>query len=180
MIYFTSDLHFHHDKIITSCGRPFGSGQEMNEALIRRWNDRVTAQDEVFILGDVTLKGKAMALEALWQLRGRKYLILGNHDGFAARLTEADSPFQWVRHYGVTEWGGARFVLFHYPILEWDGMHRGSFHLHGHQHNPPAYNLEQRARGVLRYDVGVDANGMAPVSAEEILTFFSQNQTNRQ
>lgn len=36
------------------------------------------------------------------------------------------------------------------------------------------YNSNNLKNGILRYDFGVDANGMAPVSAEEIVAFFRE------
>lgn len=65
-----------------------------------------------------------------------------------------------------------RFILFHYPIVEWNGCGRGAIALHGHQHNHKNYNNENRKAGIRRYDVGVDANDMEPVSANEIIGFF--------
>ena len=70
-------------------------------------------------------------------------------------------------------YANVRFVLFHYPILEWNGYRKGAIMLHGHQHNHKDYNSKNRRDGIMRYDVGVDANDMAPVSAEEIIRFFS-------
>lgn len=35
MTYFTSDLHFGHEKIIRHAGRLFGSAGEMDKALLR-------------------------------------------------------------------------------------------------------------------------------------------------
>ncbi len=65
-----------------------------------------------------------------------------------------------------------RKFLFHYPIEEWNGYFREAIHLHGHQHNHEEYNLKNRGNGLLRYDVGVDANHMAPVGIEDIISFF--------
>jgi len=178
MIYFTSDLHFYHDKIINMVGRPFSDAEEMNKALIRNWNRRVEATDEVYILGDVTMKGAARAEEVLWQLRGRKYLIRGNHDGFVDQADFDPSLFQWIKDYHVLNYGGAQFVLFHYPIEEWDQFFRGAYHLHGHRHGGPEVNQAARERGFLRYDVGVDANRFAPVSVEEIIAFFHRGGEN--
>ena len=39
-------------------------------------------------------------------------------------------------------------------------------------HSAESYNLENRKAGILRYDVGVDANGFYPVSVEQIIEFF--------
>ncbi len=56
MIYFTADLHFYHDKVIRFASRPFCDADTMNKALIENWNKKVSARDEVYILGDVTMK----------------------------------------------------------------------------------------------------------------------------
>ena len=53
MYYFIADTHFGHNNIIKMCNRPFDSIEAMNEALISAWNERVTGNDTVFILGDL-------------------------------------------------------------------------------------------------------------------------------
>ena len=53
MIYFTADTHFGHYNVIRFCDRPFASAEEMDEAMIQNWNDRVTGNDTVYILGDM-------------------------------------------------------------------------------------------------------------------------------
>lgn len=163
---------FFHSNVIRYARRPFRDAEEMNKKLIENWNSRISAQDEVYILGDVTMKGPAQAQEILAQLRGRKYLIRGNHDAFADRKSFPEDLFVWIRDYAEIKRNGTHFVLFHYPIAEWNGFYRGAIHLHGHQHNTADYNDKNRRQGILCYDVGVDANGMAPVSLEEIFRFF--------
>lgn len=174
MIYFTADTHFYHKNVITYEQRPFQAAEEMNEALIRNWNAKVSPDDDIFILGDFTLKGPSLANALLERLQGRKYLIRGNHDGFASRESLRPDAFVWVRDYFELSWEDQRFILCHYPLLSWNGMHRGAFHLHGHQHNKPYYNKDNRHNNLRRLDVGVDANGMAPVSAEEIIAFWDE------
>ena len=171
MIYFTSDLHFYHEKIIMHCQRPFKNAVMMNEVLIRNWNAIVRPEDSVYILGDVTMKGAAYAFACLSQLTGKKYLIRGNHDEFVDSNEWQPYAwlFGWVKDYAEVTWGGERFVLCHYPFVEWNQMYKGAIDLHGHQHNKPAYNRSQYELGIRRYDVGVDANGFRPVSAKEIL-----------
>ena len=173
MVYFTADLHFYHEKIIKHTQRPFLNAEEMNAALIRKWNDRITCDDEVYILGDLTLKGPETAAECLSALRGRKHLVRGNHDRFVDRASFERSLFASVENYAEITYRNTQFVLFHYPILEWNGYREGAIALHGHQHNHKNYNLENRKAGILRYDVGVDANDMEPVSADEIIHFFA-------
>lgn len=173
MIYFTADTHFYHEKMISIANRPYQNGEEMNQSLIANWNRRVGPDDDIYILGDLIMKGHKLAEEVLLQLNGRKYLVRGNHDGFANSPHFDAALLEWVRDYHEVVWRDQIMVLFHYPIEEWNGSFRGSYHLHGHQHNKPDYNYRNLARGLRRYDVGVDANGMTPVSADEILAFFN-------
>lgn len=172
MIYFTSDLHFYHDNIIRHTQRPFHDAEEMNKAIIRNWNNKVSGEDEVYILGDFTMKGAELASSCLYELCGKKYLIRGNHDKFVDSPKFERSLFVSIEDYMEITYLNTRFVLFHYPIVEWNGYWKGAVALHGHQHNHKEYNIENRRKGILRYDVGVDANNMAPVSADEILKFF--------
>ena len=173
MIYFTSDLHFYHEKIIQHTNRPFASREEMNQKLIHNWNKRVKDSDKIYILGDLTMKGASYATEVLMQLNGKKYLIRGNHDRFVNQPDFNPNLFAWIKEYDELTYQNHRFILFHYPIKEWNGFFRGSIHLHGHQHNHSSYNYENLEKGLKCFDVGVDANEMEPVSIEDILAFFS-------
>ena len=80
MIYFTADTHFGHYNVIRFCDRPFASAEEMDEAMIQNWNDRVTGNDTVYILGDMFFRS-TNAEGILKRLKGKKRLIVGNHDG---------------------------------------------------------------------------------------------------
>lgn len=173
MIYFTSDLHFYHEKIISYTNRPFPNTEKMNKILIENWNRTVSAQDEIYILGDLTMKGPAFANEILSQLKGRKYLIKGNHDRFVENQTFNGDLFEWVKDYYELSYQNNKFILFHYPIEEWHGYFRDTIHLHGHQHNHEDYNFKNLEKGLKKFDVGVDANHMKPVSIEDIIVFFS-------
>jgi len=50
--FLTSDLHLGHDNIRKYCSRPFKTLEEMNETIIRRWNERVKKEDFVYHVGD--------------------------------------------------------------------------------------------------------------------------------
>ena len=43
MIYYTADLHFHYALLLPS--RPFATVEEMDEALVKNWNDTVGPED---------------------------------------------------------------------------------------------------------------------------------------
>ena len=172
MIYFTADQHFYHKNIINSTNRPFSNEDEMNRVLIQNWNNKVSFNDNVYIVGDFTMKGPELASSILYGLKGIKHLIIGNHDGFVNKASFDRSLFASIQDYVEIVCFNTKFVLSHYPMLEWNGYYKGSIMLHGHQHNHEDYNLNNRKNGLRRYDVGVDANHMTPVSAEEIIDFF--------
>ena len=94
MIYFTADTHFGHYNVIRFCDRPFASAEEMDEAMIQNWNDRVTGNDTVYILGDMFFRS-TNAEEILKRLKGKKRLIVGNHDGsWMTKFDYATRPMQ--------------------------------------------------------------------------------------
>ena len=83
MRYFISDLHFYHESLLTKMDkRGFSSCEEMNEYIIKQWNAKVGQQDEVVILGDVSMERGKKTGEILARLNGKLSLILGNHDTY--------------------------------------------------------------------------------------------------
>jgi calcineurin-like phosphoesterase family protein len=173
MIYFTADTHFCHSNIIGSCDRPFNNADEMNRVLIDNWNSLVTDKDEIYILGDFLYKGKGKdANNILSKLKGRKYLIVGNHEKYLADPEFNPEAFEWINYYYVLKHEGVTIVLFHYPMLSWDGSHHGSVHLYGHVHNSgikyPEYGEKLQLLGPRAVNVGVDVNDFFPVSVTAI------------
>ena len=75
-----SDTHFNHANIIKYCSRPFESIEQMNEELIKRWNNTVAKDDIVYHLGDFAFGSKEQLKEILGRLNGRVRLVMGNHD----------------------------------------------------------------------------------------------------
>lgn len=183
MIYFTSDTHFWHKRIIRYCNRPAANVVEMNELLIERWNERVRPTDEIYVLGDFAFAGKSKIREICKLLNGIKYLIRGNHDAYSSDFWTGECGFQWAKDYyklkvhDVVEVDDfpPRFqqfhqpiILMHFPILSWDNMAHGVWHLHGHCHGslPNPQNLK-------RMDIGVDTNNLYPWNYEEIKEIMS-------
>lgn len=79
-MYYTSDLHFGHANIIRFCDRPFSGVPEMNSRLVELWNETVTDDDTVWVLGDVALGSLDESLAQIGRLAGHKVLVPGNHD----------------------------------------------------------------------------------------------------
>lgn len=161
-VFFTSDSHFGHARIIDYCSRPFKDVQEMDEALIANWNSRVSKGDLVYHLGDFALvKDVSLVEKLVRRLNGQIHLILGNHDRQQVRNAKGFVEMTTYREIKVS---GKKIVLFHFPILSWNKKWRGSIHLHGHSHGAAKRDLSVR-----RLDVGVDAHGYRPISLEEVL-----------
>lgn len=82
MIWFASDTHFGHERILDFTNRPFGSIREMNDALIANINEKVKPEDELYILGDYSFKMTAAdAADLRRNIKCKKvHLIPGNHD----------------------------------------------------------------------------------------------------
>ena len=87
-VFYTADLHLGHENVITYSNRPFSNAAEMLECIILNWNSVVSADDDVYIIGDMFFKiNSKEQLEILRRLKGRKHLILGNHDrGFNSNI----------------------------------------------------------------------------------------------
>ncbi len=73
-IFFTSDLHFNAQRTIDISKRPFKTPDELNKALIKNWNETVTKDDTVYILGDFGDLSYARFLN------GRKVFVKGNYE----------------------------------------------------------------------------------------------------
>ena len=175
MIYFTADNHFCHGNIIGSCDRPFRDAAEMNKAMIEKWNSYVTDRDDIYILGDFLYRGTARdANEILSRLKGRKYLVRGNHEKYLDDPAFNQGAFAWVKDYHVLKYEkGLKIVLFHYPMLQWDGSHHGSIHLYGHVHNSgikyPDFGEKLATLSKRAVNVGVDVNDFYPVSIQRVM-----------
>lgn len=174
MIWFTSDTHFGHANVLAFCKRPWDDVDAMNDALVERINERVAPDDVLYHLGDFSFRATVeKAREIRHRIRCRTiHWIPGNHDKDwsqpAVTGTFAVEPPICTLKLD----GGRKIVMCHYPLMDWPGLAHGAIHLHGHIHAARIYNEWNRSQRLLRYDVGVDANGYAPVSLDEILAFF--------
>jgi calcineurin-like phosphoesterase family protein len=167
--WFTSDPHFGHVNIIAYSNRPFRNVDEMNEVLIRNWNSVVSEKDEVWVLGDVCMGRLNKVVHLLGRLKGRKYLIAGNHDKKARKMDEFKQHFVWIKDYYETTIydpvtnGKTKVVMSHYPMASWNKMHHGSIMVHGHCHNTLPVDSKLK-----RIDVGVDAHNYFPISSDHL------------
>lgn len=114
-IRYISDLHFGHSNIIRFDMRPFESTEEMDRELVKRWNDVVDKDDQVYVLGDMFWKKADEAIPILKELKGNKFLVRGNHDRVGDR--NFDKCFARITDYTEVEDEGRHVILCHYPFL---------------------------------------------------------------
>ncbi len=175
-IFFTSDHHFGHENIIRLCNRPFANVEEMNAELIKRWNSKISPEDEVYYLGDFGMtKDRELITDILNQLHGTIYLISGNHEGSALNNRKR---FKWIKDYHelkvkdpTCKNGVQRIVLFHYAMRVWRGEYRGTWHLYGHSHGSLPDNPNQ-----LAFDIGVDCHDFHPLSYDEVKMIMQRKE----
>ena len=180
-LYFTSDTHYNHTNICRGVTRwtdaeditrDFKTLDQMNDRIVRGINDVVGQDDILFHLGDWSFGG----FESIPEFRDRIncnniHLVLGNHDHHIERDRDGIRHiFSSVNQYVELEVNKQyNFVLMHYPIMSWNKMNDGVIHLHGHVHLPP----DKRIGKGKMMDVGMDGNGMDPISLSKVLTLMN-------
>jgi calcineurin-like phosphoesterase family protein len=174
MIKFTSDLHFGHKNIIRFDNRPFTTVEEMDEGLIKRWNNKVAKDDTVYILGDISWHKDDRTYEIFKQLNGHKRLIRGNHDKIHSQVKNC---FESIKDYDEIIVDGKQLILSHYPIHMYNHQFRGGIMLYGHVHTTESYIQTMRIANELN-DIGIKCNmfnvccslyNYEPVSLDEII-----------
>lgn len=174
-IWFTSDTHFCHDKPFVYEPRGFSSIQEMNEAVIERWNSVVAPDDTVYHLGDLMLMDNEGGLECLSRLNGAICFVSGNHDTDRRIASYIEQKLVWLGYsfYVPYENNGykGKFYLSHYPTItdNYDSdkpLTQRVINLHGHTHSKEKFY----DNNPLIYNVGMDAHDCYPVNLDQIIT----------
>ena len=174
--FFISDTHFGHEKTCTvfkradgSPLRPFTNAEEMDEFMVKAWNERVSPKDKVYHLGDVVINRKF--LHILGRLNGDKVLIRGNHDIF--KLEDYTQYFRDIRAFDVKN----GMIFSHVPIHP-ESLGRFGTNIHGHLHanrvkkivgvNAKTGELEYGDIDNRYHCVCVEQTDFAPISLEEV------------
>ena len=157
--FLIADPHFGHESIIRLCNRPFADVDEMNRAMRDNWNSVVKPSDDVIVLGDFAHHMTTEKLRALFDsLRGRKHLIIGNHDDQHTLEMPWSTPPRDVAYMSIDS---TRVVLCHYAWRTWPGIRKGALMLYGHNHGRLPGNQQSA-------DIGVDVMGFAPVRLSQV------------
>jgi len=190
MIFFTSDLHFGHENVITYENRPFENKKKMDEELIKLWNSVVSIEDEVYVLGDFSLSKKNI-VDIGNRLNGVKKIVPGNHDYCFNLKNKSPEKIQSIidtyRAAGFEIMPemlsfilpcGAKVLLCHFPYANINQGDTGyepryiekrpkreddRWLIHGHVHGKWDIRREERC-----FNVSVEVRNYRPISAYEI------------
>lgn len=154
--FYISDWHYGHKNILSYDNRPFKTIDEMNNALIERWNGVVSKQDDVYVLGDMFWCAEEMAVDVLRSLNGFKVLICGNHDRCTNRNFR--DQFTVIHDYMEIVDNDRHVVLSHYPIPCFKNHFHGWYHLYGHVHNSFEANMMEHDKFLMQELYGHPCN----------------------
>lgn len=169
MNYYTSDLHFGHQKIISLCNRPFDTVEEMNQTIINNINSRCKDSDMLYILGDIGFCGNYV-VDLVRQINCKKILIVGNHDHKQIIHRSFRSCFEDIKEYAYVRDGEYKIYCAHYPHAEWDGWYKNWYHFFGHVHNADTIGARIMRIHERAVNVGIDVNSYIPKTAKELIT----------
>ena len=170
-VFLVSDTHFGHtgvckftlDDGVTKL-RPWTDPDEMDEEMIKRWNERVKPTDKVYHLGDVVINRKSLGI--MRRLNGDKVLIRGNHDIF--RDDEYREHFRELRAYHVMN----GMILSHIPLHP-ESLGRFGVNVHGHTHANRVTKVKHEGAAPVidtRYHcVCVEQTDFAPILFEDVV-----------
>ena len=118
MVYYIADTHFGHKNVIRFDNRPFADTTLMDEVLVHNWNERVTEDDTVYILGDAFWKNEENSVKLI--------------------------HFESIEHYAEINDNEKLVVMSHYPIPFYKCQHYGAVMLYGHVHNTREWELIEK------------------------------------
>jgi len=172
-VFLVSDTHFGHRGVchftrndgVTKL-RPWDTPEEMDEAMVKAWNECVKPTDKVYHLGDVVINRRSLV--TMSRLNGDKVLIRGNHDIFPD--DEYRKYFRELRAYHVMN----GMILSHIPIHE-ESLGRFGVNIHGHLHanrvmkaGPASGEFVNKVVDPRYHCVCVEHTDFAPILFEDV------------
>jgi calcineurin-like phosphoesterase family protein len=194
--FWSSDPHKGHFNIVKWRGL-WETLEDMNRDLISRWNETVSPNDTVFLLGDMVMGKRAETLSLAQQLHGQIHLIPGNHDDthpmhskreewYRKRVAlYAEHGFEPNPERGIIERHGIRFGLCHFPFdadhtdelryeewrpVDWLENNEIDVLLHGHVHSLWKINRDHH---IPQINVGMDVWDYRPITMEQIMELLN-------
>lgn len=168
-IWFTSDLHFNHDRDFIYGPRGFESAAAMNEQIIHNLHEVVEYSDDLWILGDIIMGDLEAGKKLIKRIPGRIHIIVGNHDSAQRIQAYKDAGFDVHEAGLLIKMKGQTLLLSHFPAMtqnfDLKPLSREVINFHGHTHQESNYTKDQ----FCMYHVGVDSHNNYPVLFEDAI-----------
>lgn len=173
-VWITSDLHIGHDQEFVWKARGFESVEQMNETIISNLERMVAEDDDLWILGDLTLGDIEAAAAYLRRIPGHVHIVLGNHD--TDRRIEFYESLGWDCHFAMRiKYGKQGIFLSHYPTSTSnpgeDYLSLATLNLYGHTHDTSCWHSENP----FSFHVGMDSNDCEPWTICQIIQMIRHN-----
>lgn len=178
-IWITSDWHFNHSKDFIYQARGFQTIEEMNAEIVKRHNEIVTSEDEVYVLGDLCmstdLEGNKKLIESL---NGNIRVLFGNHDtGNRIEMYKTCSNVIEICGYAtMLKYKKYNFYLSHYPTIcqnysDGKSLKTKTLAIHGHTHDINQFDENNLSIG---FNCCLDATNCYPINIETIIEQFKK------
>ncbi|MBR6516784.1 MAG: metallophosphoesterase [Bacilli bacterium] len=180
MNFYISDCHFGHKNVLIFDGRPWETVQEMNDAMVEKWNKKVSAKDTVYILGDFIWNTNKDYFNLIKSLNGRKVLVRGNHD--RVHSPEFKELFDEITWYKTIKDNGYTVAMSHFFMPLYSGhLYDKHILLYGHSHNTGEHDFEMVLKEDMRknniphesYNVGACHLNYEPCTLDEIMELWN-------
>ena len=182
MIYYISDLHLGDQRIFNLSKRPLSSLDGYENCLIEKWNQKVNEDDDVYILGDLANGDAKKVRNFFSKTKGRKHLILGNHDEDYLAEYSLTKSFVSINRLDYIIDDGRKVCICHYPLLDWFSGNEIIYHVFGHIHNKNAANSGYMYKQIKDYysdkpafNASVDVINFEPVTLNELIKLKEEN-----
>lgn len=150
MNFYISDLHIGHANVIKFDNRPFIDCDEMFNKMRDNWNNTVSENDTVYILGDFIWYKEPNWTNIVSQFTGHKVLIKGNHDP-REYSRETLQCFDKITDYLEIKDNGKHVIMSHYPMPFFRADYNADFYmLYGHVHGTKESEYVREVRDMIR------------------------------
>ena len=176
-VWFSSDWHLFDNNILKYCIDTRGHYvdiEEMNKDIITKINNKVSKNDIIFFLGDLSYcKKKSFnnVVDIIKRINCNIFFIKGNHDHDILMSKISLLPnvvgIEDIYSIKINDQDAVHkkqmIVMCHYPLEVWEKSHYGSWMIHGHCHGTLPINMNR-----MRLDIGIDCNNMLIFSYKDI------------
>ena len=172
MVNIGSPFWLGHDRDFIWGPRGFSSVEEHDKTIIKNWNQLVSWDDEVWVLGDLMLNDNEGGVRKINQLAGNIKIIYGNHDS-ASRIkmySEISPRIKTIGYADILKYKGYSFYLSHYPTLCANGgekpLEREVVNICGHTHTQNKFSDMDKG---LIFHCEMDTNNCCPWLLDDII-----------